>query len=74
MLARKLIYKQQFTCDLPWYRVWVKSVAADISFIRRNDQHGNSLFRVLLYRLFWAAGYSSILLPRYWPTGNTGQQ
>jgi rhamnosyltransferase len=64
MLARKLLYKQQFDRNFQWYRIWARSVAADMSFIQKNGQHKKWFFWVLFYRLFWAMGRSSHFLSR----------
>ena len=56
MLARKLLYKQQFTRDSSWCRKWMRSVVADLSFIQKEGQHKAWFFWVLFYRLFWAVG------------------
>jgi rhamnosyltransferase len=64
MLARKLLYKEQFQRNFRWYRIWAQSVAADFSFIRKNDQHKKWFLWVLFYRLFWAMGRSSHFLAR----------
>jgi rhamnosyltransferase len=64
MLARKLLYKQQFDRNFHWYQVWTRSVAADMSFIQKNGQHKKWFFWVLFYRLFWAMGRSSHFLSR----------
>ena len=64
MLARKLLYKEQFDNQLQWYRIWARSVAADVSFIRSEGQHKKWFLWVLLYRLFWALGRSSHSLSR----------
>jgi glycosyltransferase involved in cell wall biosynthesis len=64
MLARGLLYRP-FARSSRWYRIWARSVAADISFIKKNDQHEKWLFWVLVYRLFWAMGRSSHFSSRY---------
>jgi len=64
MSARRILYKQQLGRNIPWYRIWARSVAADISFIQKNGQQKKWFFWVLCYRLFWAIGRSSHFLPR----------
>ena len=59
MLARKLLYQEQFDNNLRWYRIWARSVGADVSFIRGDGQRKKWFLWVLLYRLFWALGRSS---------------
>jgi rhamnosyltransferase len=64
MLARKLLHEEQWDNHLQWYRIWARSVAADLSFIRRDGQHKKWFLWVLLYRLFWALGRSSHFFSR----------
>ena len=64
MLARKLLYQEQFDNNLRWYRIWARSVAEDVSFIRGDGQRKKWFLWVLLYRLFWALGRSSHFLSR----------
>lgn len=64
MLARRLLYKHQFTRDLNWCRTWMRSVVADFSFIQKHGGPKAWIFWVLFYRLFWAVGRSSNYLPR----------
>jgi len=63
MLARKQLYKQQIGSETSWYRTWMQSVAADLSFIKKSGGEKARLFWILAYRLFWAAGRSSNFLP-----------
>ncbi len=63
-LARGILYKQQFGRNSHWCQIWARSVAADISFIKKNDQHKKWFLWVPVYRLFWAMGRSPHFLSR----------
>ena len=64
MLARKLLHEEHGDSHLQWYRIWAQSVAADMSFVRKDGLDKKWLLWVLFYRLFWALGRSSHFLSR----------
>ncbi len=63
MLAKKQLYKRQIRSEANWCRTWMRSVAADLSFIQKSGGDKAGLCRILAYRLFWAFGRSSSFLP-----------
>jgi rhamnosyltransferase len=59
MWARRQLSIEQFDSSAEWYRIWMRSVAADMSFIQKNGHDKMWLLWALFYRLFWAMGRSS---------------